>query len=222
MPTSVHVRAAPLMRLFTVAILVAHHDACFVNAKMLRHCMPRMLAGRAPVPIEIDLGPEGEPVGKTTLKVTPKLPNSELLCMDLGLPLGLMISVVEDGSGSVAGMWYQKTRVVVDDTLPGYSAHGAARKGDLLRAVTGYRSVVLNPEGFQAFKQVASGTPVGAGNPQNVKLRRIVYKCDSATYDNVREAISSHNEGNRIATLVLERSLDTVCDDSGAGKPDVS
>ena len=181
-----------------------------------RHRSPRMAASSA-IAIEIDLGPEGEPVGKTTVKITPKLQNSEMIQMDLGLPLGLLISVQEDGGGSVAGMWYQKTRGVVDDALPGYSAHGAVRKGDLLRAVTGYRSVVLNPEGFQAFKQVASGTPVGAGNPQNVKLRRIIYKCDSATYDNVREAISSHNEGNRIATLVIERSLDSGSSSSSSG-----
>jgi hypothetical protein len=86
-----------------------------------------------------------------------------------------------------------------------------------LRAVTGYRSIVVDPDGFQPFKQVASGTPVGAGNPQNIKLKRIIYKCDSATYDNVREAISSHSEGNRIATLVLERSLEGVGDASDDG-----
>ena len=206
-----------MVLIFTAALLLAR----FENAN-LRPALPPMQASRlgtprmaglsssAAIEIEINLGPDGEPAGKTTLKITPKLSNSEMITMDLGLPLGLLISVQEDGGGSVAGMWYQKTRVVVDDTLPGYSAHRVLRKGDLLRAVTGYRSVVLNPEGFNAFKQVTSGTPVGAGNPQNVKLRRIIYKCDSATYDNVREAISSHNEGNRIATLVIERSLDST------------
>ena len=63
------------------------------------------------IEIEINLGPDGEPAGKTTLKITPKLSNSEMITMDLGLPLGLLISVQEDGGGSVAGMWYQKTRV---------------------------------------------------------------------------------------------------------------
>ena len=65
--------------------------------------------------------------------------------------------------------------------------------------------MLVNPDegGFSVWKQMTSYTPVG-----EPALRRLLYKCDSATYDDIREAIASHREGNNICTLVLERSLD--------------
>lgn len=164
--------------------------------------------GRPLEQIEVDLGPEGDPKGLTSIKLDPLLKRSKFLVVQLGLPLGMLIEVEDDGAGSAAGNWYQKTRVVITDALPGYSAHGTVQKGDLLRAMTAYRVVKAQAEGgFSAWKQVTSGTPVG-----EPVLRRLVYKCEGATYEQVREAIASHNEGNRIATLVIERPLDEALD----------
>ena len=56
---------------------------------------------------------------------------------DLGLPLGMLIEVEDAGGGSAAGMWYQKTPVMVTDALPGYSSTERT-KGDILRAVTAH------------------------------------------------------------------------------------
>ena len=112
----------------------------------------------------------------------------------------MLIEVFDDGAGSIAGNWYQKTRVEITDALPGYSAYNTVQKGDLLRAVTAYRTVIVAPEGFSAWRQLTSYTPVG-----DPELRRLIFKCEGASYDDVREAIASHREGNSIATLVIER-----------------
>ena len=120
------------------------------------------------------------------------------------MPLGMLIEVVDDGAPS--GQWYQKTRVVVTDALPGYSAYSMVQKHDLLRAVTAYRTVIVAPEGFSAWRQLTSYTPVG-----EPALRRLIFRCEGASYDDVREAIQSHREGNGIATLVIERPR-SVCD----------
>ncbi len=37
-------------------------------------------------------------------------------------------------------------------------------------------------------------------------LKRLVCKCEGATYDDICEAIQSHREGNSIATLIIERA----------------
>lgn len=169
-----------------------------------RHRSLRLSAGaerRPVVRLDIDLGPSGEPKGVSTINFAPLLPNSDIFVLKLGLPLGMLIEVVEDGGASIAGNWFQNTRVVVQDALPGYSACRSVQKGDLLRAVSAYRTVVVAPEGFSAWRQLTSYTPVG-----EMQLRRLIFKTEGASYDDVRDAIKSHNEGDRIATLVIERA----------------
>ena len=53
-----------------------------------------------------------------------------------------------------------------------------------------------------AVVQRTSCSPVG-----EAALKRLIYKCEGASYEQIREAIASHNAGNRVATLVLERTL---------------
>lgn len=156
---------------------------------------------RTTISLDIDLGPSGEPKGVNRINFTPLLPDSEIFVLELGLPLGMLIRVVDDGGGSIAGTWFQNTRVVVEDALPGFSACKRVKKGDLVRAVSAYRPVMVAPEGFSAWRQLTSYTPVG-----EMQLRRLIFKTEGASYEDVRDAIKSHNEGNRIATLVIERA----------------
>ena len=179
-----------------------------------RHVPPRMQQ-RPSECIEIDLGDEGEPKGRVDINFKPLLPRSEIFQLNLGLPLGMLIEVEDDGGGSVAGRWYQKTRVLVTDALPGYSSYRQVRKGDIVRAVSAYRMVVTSPEGFNALKQLASYTPVG-----ETLLRRLIFRCDGASYNDVRDAIASHREGNSIATLVIERPLDPPEAEAADGRPE--
>ncbi|KAL1510572.1 hypothetical protein AB1Y20_006873 [Prymnesium parvum] len=160
--------------------------------------------------LEIDLGPSGEPAGKVQLKLAPLLQDSEFLQLELRLPLGMVIDVREDGGGSVAGRWYQKTRVVVTDALPGYSSYGAVKQGDLLRAITAYRTVLINEGGYSAWKQLTSYTPVG-----EPMLKRLIFRCEGASYNDIKDAIQSHREGNNIATLVIERARSPRARDDG-------
>ncbi|KAL1521470.1 hypothetical protein AB1Y20_021132 [Prymnesium parvum] len=144
--------------------------------------------------VEVDLGAEGEPAGVTRLVLSPRLDRSDVEVLSLPLPLGLL---VEEREGAV----------VVTGTLPGYSAHGAVGEGDVLRAVSAYARVV---GGAPMWRQVASGTPLGAR-----RLRRLLFRADGATYAEVREAIASHRRdagGNGVVSLVLERAV-------GEGKP---
>merc|ERR1712070_1280377 len=96
---------------------------------------------------------------------------------------------VEDaeGGGSIAGQWYQKTNVIITDALPGYSAYGNVQKGDVLRALTAYRTVIVAPDGFNVWKQLTSYNPVGSP-----ELRRLIFRTDGASYNDVRDAIQSH------------------------------
>lgn len=182
----------------------------------LRHQSVRLSAGaqrRPVVRLDVDLGPSGEPKGVSTINFSPLLPDSDIFVMQLGLPLGMLIEVVEDGGGSIAGNWFRNTRVVVQDALPGYSACRSVQKGDLLRAVSAYRTVVVAPQGFSAWRQLTSYTPVG-----EVQLRRLIFKTEGASYDDVRDAIKSHNEGDRIATLVIERARKPPTPEQAEGK----
>mmetsp|Transcript_2625 Transcript_2625/g.5544 ORF Transcript_2625/g.5544 Transcript_2625/m.5544 type:complete len:231 (+) Transcript_2625:396-1088(+) len=192
---------------FCEAFLPKHHSLNFdVSARnpVSTSRIGRLrLQDQGSLTIDIDLGDDGEPKGRTPIKFTPVLPRSEIFQVDLRLPLGMLIEVEEDGSGSVAGMWYQKTRVVVADALPGFSAHGNVKKGDILRAVTAYRTVIVAPEGFSVWKQLTSYSPVGSP-----ELRRLIFRCEGAEYGDVRDAIQSHREGNSIVTVVIERPID--------------
>ena len=104
------------------------------------------------------------------------MPNSEFLTLDLGLPLGMLIEVEDAGGGSAAGMWYQKTRVMVTDALPGYSSYRNVQKGDILRAVTAYArrlnySSVHNAALIRSFcSHVLSQVQDGARQPRRGRL----------------------------------------------------
>ena len=82
------------------------------------------------VAVEIDLGEDGEPKGVSRLTFTPKLRRSQLLQVDLRVPLGMVIEETKDGD------------ILVTGALPGYSAIKQVEPGDLIRAVTAYREVL--------------------------------------------------------------------------------
>ena len=85
--------------------------------------------------------------------------------------------------------------------LPGYGAYPTVQPGDILRAVSAYKEVIT---GAPMWRQMMSYTPVGT--PQ---LKRLLFRCDDASYYDVRNAIASHRAGdggNGIATLVIERA----------------
>ena len=79
------------------------------------------------IPVNVDLGPEGQPSGVSRLLFKRLLPRSELLQLELPVPLGLLIEEREsDGA------------IVITGALPGFSAINQVEVGDLLRAVTAY------------------------------------------------------------------------------------
>lgn len=153
-----------------------------------RQGAPPRLALRDKLAVEVDLGAEGEPKGVSRLSFVPTMARSRLVVVDLRVPLGMLIEERDDG------------RIEVTGALPGYSAIKEVRQGDVLRAVTGYRMVMA---GAPMWKQVISYTPQG-----KLTLKRLVYRTEGASYNDVREAISSHrldDGGNGVVTLVLER-----------------
>ena len=60
--------------------------------------------------------------------------------------------------------------------------------GDILRAVSAYKEVIT---GAPMWRQMMSYTPVGT--PQ---LKRLLFRCDDASYYDVRNAIASHRAGD--------------------------
>ena len=141
--------------------------------------------------VTVDLGPDGEPKGRSQLKFRPMLDRSDLILIDeLRVPLGMVIEEADDGS------------IVVQGALPGYSANGVVEPGDLIRAVTAYREVIADAPMWQ---QMMSYTPVG-----KVALKRLIFRTEGARYDDVRDAIASHRQedgGNGLVTLVVERAV---------------
>ena len=136
-------RASANMHLFRITVLLAvlHIAAPFFFATSSIQCSrhaPLRMQQRPIENLKVDLGADGEPKGMAPLQLRPMMPNSEFITLDLGLPLGMLIEVEDAGGGSAAGMWYQKTRVMVTDALPGYSSYRNVQKGDILRAVTAY------------------------------------------------------------------------------------
>lgn len=134
-------KALGAMRLCTVLALLSTQRFCGAPPWQ-RHVAAICLeseARRPAISLDIDLGPDGEPRGVSRINFNPLLPESEIFSLQLGLPLGMLIEVLEDGGGSVAGSWYQKTRVVVQDALPGYSAYRIVRKGADYACIT-YRA----------------------------------------------------------------------------------
>lgn len=150
---------------------------------------------QAKMAVAVDLGENGEPKGVSRLLFKPLLPRSELVLLQLRLPLGLLIEEREEHGGTIA----------VKGALPDYSAFRKVEEDDIIRAVTAYAMVAGDAPMWQ---QVTSGTPVG-----DVALKRLIFRTDeSTTYRDVKDAIASHREsegGDNTVTLVLERALNS-------------
>lgn len=153
---------------------------------------------RGNVAVNVDLGPKGEPKGISRLFFKPLLPRSEMLVVNLTMPLGLLIEERDDGA------------IIVTGALPGYGAIGQVEEADLVRAVTAFAAVAGDAPMWQ---QVTSGTPVG-----DVSRKRLIFKTEGATYANVRDAIASHrgDDGDDKVTLVLERASNTSAPETRA------
>ena len=97
-------------------------------ARNLLRSEPALEAATARMPIsdrvgiDVDLGDDGEPRGITRLYFKPRLPRSELIRLQLRVPLGLVIEEDETNGD-----------IVVTGALPGYSSFGQVEPGDLLR-----------------------------------------------------------------------------------------
>lgn len=79
--------------------------------------------------VDVDLGKEGEPPGVSRLLFQPLLARSDLLQLQLRVPLGL---VIEERRGDGGGA----TTIAVTGCLPGYSAISQVEVGDLVRGAT--------------------------------------------------------------------------------------
>jgi hypothetical protein len=163
---------AALLGAFGLGVVVAARGM-LRNQEPLEALAPPV---RAPIVdkvcVELDLGDGGEPKGVTRLFVKRLLPRSELLQLQLRVPLGLLIE--EDASTG---------RIVVTGALPGFSALGQVQAGDVIRAVTCYAEVV---SGAPMWQQVTSGTPMGTR-----ALKRLAFTTEGATFNDVRAAIAS-------------------------------
>lgn len=144
--------------------------------------------------LTVDLGKDGEPKGETSVVFTPLLSRSVFVQVDVRVPLGM---VIEETAADHA----QPGRVVVTGALPGYSAIGQVLAGDFVRGLTAYRQVLT---GAPMWQQVISYTPQG-----KMQLKRLFFRTEGATFEDVREAIASHREegANQTVSLVLERPL---------------
>ena len=152
--------------------------------------LARTSVGR--VPVSVDLGDNGEPKGTSEVLFTPLLDRSVMLQFDLRVPLGLVIEEQDDGVLLVTG------------ALPGYGSFGKIEVGDVVRAVTGYREIIV---GGSMLSQMMSYTPVG-----KPELRRLLFRTDpgQASFSDVYDAIGSHRQaegGNGVATIVVERAV---------------
>jgi len=104
---------------------------------------PRAFAS-GKVAIEVDLGANGEPKGVTRLFFKPFMPRSDLIQLQLRVPIGLVIEE-DEANGNI----------VVKGALPGYSSMGQAEPGDLIRGLTSYAEVVA---GAPMWQQVLRST----------------------------------------------------------------
>lgn len=143
--------------------------------------------------MSLDLGKDGEPPGVCRLLFAPKLERSDFLELNLRVPLGLLIEETDAGD------------VVINGALPGYGAEKHIEVGDLVRGLTAYRDVVT---GAPMWQQMASYTPIG-----KVQRKRLFFRTEGATYEDVRDAIASHkveDGGDGVVTLVIERPLNST------------
>ena len=94
---------------------------------------------------------------------------------------------------------------------PGYGAFGRVQEGDIIRAVTAYSEVIGDAPMWQ---QVTSGTPIG-----DIRLARLIFTTEGASYTDVRDAIASHKDSNGSqkdkgrtpqVTMVLERAVNAT------------
>ena len=150
------------------------------------------------VAIDIDLGPNGQPKGLSRILFKPLLNSSEFLVVNLTAPLGL---VIEE----------RNSVIVATGALPGYGAFGRVQEGDIIRAVTAYSEVIGDAPMWQ---QVTSGTPIG-----DIRLARLIFTTEGASYTDVRDAIASHKDSNGSqkdkgrtpqVTMVLERAVNAT------------
>ena len=154
------------------------------------------------VRLTVDLGKDGEPKGETSVVFTPLLPRSVFVQVDLRVPLGMVIEETEKDDPYPG-------RVIVTGALPGYSANGKVLAGDFVRGVTAYRTIMA---GAPMWQQVISYTPQG-----KMQLKRLFFRTEGATFEDVREAIASHREegANQTVSLVLERPVDLGSGEEG-------
>lgn len=150
------------------------------------------------VAVEVDLGAGGEPAGVSTLSFRPLLARSDVFVLNVPVPLGLLIEECALNSTGAR----TKTSIRVTGTLPGYGAHNLLQPDDLVLGVTAYAEVVA---GASMWQQAISYEPQGT-----VQLKRLLFRTEDATYDDIRSAIASHREsdgGDGIVTLILERPV---------------
>jgi len=142
------------------------------------------------VRLTVDLGRDGEPKGTQNVAFTPLLSRSQFVIEHLNVPLGMNIELLDDGAVQVTG------------SLPGYSAADAVLPGDLVRGLSAYKMVI---GGAPMWQQVMSYTPRG-----KLELKRLFFRTEGATFEDVRDAIASHKEdgANKTVILVLERPVD--------------
>ena len=151
-------------------------------------------APNSKVAIEVDLGADGEPKGRSRLVFAPHRDRTTFVLLNLRVPLGMVIEETDEGLIEITG------------ALPGteYSAYDEVQPGDLVRAVTAYRDVVGDAAMWQ---QVFSYTPVG-----KTTRKRLIFRTEGARYADVRDAIASHRSDEGVllgeVTLIIERQLD--------------
>lgn len=152
--------------------------------------------------LTVDLGKDGEPKGQTSVVFKPLMSRSVFVQVDLRVPLGLVIEETEQDHPYPG-------RVMVTGALPGYSAIGQVEVGDYVRGLTAYRQVMT---GAPMWQQVISYTPQG-----KMQLKRLFFRTEGATFEDVREAIASHREegANQTVSLVLERPLVNISAEEG-------
>ena len=110
----------------------------------------------------------------------------------LELPLGIVLEEGDDG------------RVVVVELAPdGNGARAGVREGDLLRACSAVRTVLINEPGA-GFLNTAF--PEASKQP---KRRVVLAPCDKQPFDDVMDAVLSNREAPELpAVLLFERYID--------------
>lgn len=167
-------------------------DDASVEIQMLREGMQRLAWGG------IRLVDVAMAVGPLEASFEPLLPRSELLCVRLDMPLGMVVEEAEDGIA--------KGNPFVADIADGSSAdNGGVEVGDIVRATT---SVIMGME-YPPWQLMLGGV----GRP---KLQKVLIPTQGEPFDKVSAAIVSNSrdaKGNGQVIFVLERG-DIAVDES--------